>query len=449
MFYVFKLVLTLVFFFQLCFIQAQIINTVAGNGSGSDSGDGNLATVAGIDKPCNIIFDRYGDLYIGEGPGARIRKISTSGIITTIAGTGVSGFSGDNGPATLAELKFPSGIAIDTAGNIYFCDYQANRVRKIDIITGVISTIAGTGTMGFGGDGGPATAAMLAAPQDICSDKHGNLFIADTYNNRVRKINSTGTISTVAGTGSVFFNGDNGLADTSNLNSPVGVCTDESSNLFISDNGHNKIRKVNSSGIITTIAGNGIFGSTGDGGAATNSELSDNANITSDRYGNIYISFAYPINRIRVVDSSGVISTVAGNGVGAYFGDGGLDTFAELNNPEGLTSDSCGNLYIADEYNNRIRKVTFHPDCWPSEVPQIADKQLTLYPNPVLETLYIDNVRTNARYSLFNITGIMITNGTLIGGSNTISLAGLAAGVYVVKIWDSDGVETVRRVVKW
>ena len=149
------------------------------------------------------------------------------------------------------------------------------------------------------------------------------------------------------------------------------------------------------------------------------------------------------------INAQSLVTVIAGNGISGYSGDGGPATDASIRGSQGVCMDSIGNLYIADEYNNRIRKVTFHPDCWPSEVPQISDKQLTLYPNPVLETLYIDNVRTNARYSLFNITGITITKGTLAGGSNVISLAGLAAGVYVVKIWDSDGVETVRRVVKW
>ena len=443
-----KLILIALLLFQFSFIHAQIINTVAGTGSSIDSGDDNLAYAAGIHNPSNIAFDKNGNLYIVEGPGAKIRKISNSGVITTVAGTGISGYSGDNGPATMAQLKFPIGLTVDTSGNIYFCDYQVNRIRKVDISTGIITTIAGNGFAGFAGDDGLASAAALNAPEDICCDKNGNLYIADTYNNRIRKVNNLGIISTVAGTGATTFNGDGGLADTSNLNFPVSVCIDYVGNLYISDNAHRRIRMVNSFGIINTIAGNGIFGIIGDGGLATNAELSDNANITCDATGNLYISFAYPTNRIKVVNSSNLIRTVTGNGIGAYFGDGGLDTFAEVNNPTGLVTDSCGNLFIADEYNNRIRKVSFNPSCFPTNTKENSAQQITIYPNPVTTEISIDNVKGETKYRIYSSIGNIEQTGILKVGNNRVTIKTLTKGLLLIEITDSEGMKIIKKFIK-
>ncbi|MFB5761966.1 cadherin-like beta sandwich domain-containing protein [Paenibacillus medicaginis] len=331
------------------------ISTAAGNGTSGYSGDGGAATTAQLANPTGVATDSSGNLYIADYANNRVRKVDSSGNISTVAGTGSEGYSGDGRAATTAQLNNPFGVAVDNSGNLYIADFNNNRIRKVDSL-GNISTVAGTGSEGYSGDGRAATTAQLAGPTGVAVDNSGNLYIADFMNNRIRKVDSSGNISTVAGTGENGYSGDGGAATTAQLSDPQGVAVDSSGNLYIADRGNNRIRKVDSSGNISTVAGTGEWGYSGDGGAATTAQLYYPFDVAVDSSGNLYIADA--INqRIRKVDSLGNISTVAGTGEAGYSGDGGAATTAQLNNPFGVAVDNSGNLYIADFNNNRIRKV--------------------------------------------------------------------------------------------
>jgi hypothetical protein len=260
-----------------------------GNGLASHTGDGGQATAAGINTPRALTFDAKGNLYIADYGNNLIRKVNTAGIITTIAGNGMSGFSGDGGQATSASLNGPKGIALDGIGNIYISDAYNMRIRKVNTL-GVITTIAGKGTAGFSGDGGQATSAELNYPERVIVDAANNFYIADYYNNRVRKINTAGIITTIAGNGTGGFSGDGGQATAAGLNQLTEVALDAANNLFIVDFLNNRIRKVNSSGIISTVAGNGTAGFSGDGGQATAAKLNNPYGISFDCIGNLYIA---------------------------------------------------------------------------------------------------------------------------------------------------------------
>jgi uncharacterized protein YjiK len=332
------------------------ITTVAGNGSYGFSGDGGPATNASLSYPTGVAVDAAGNLYIADRNNSRVRRVSTSGTITTFAGTGMFGFSGDGGPATGAMLHNPYGVAVDTAGNLYIADYFNSRVRKVST-SGMITTVAGNGFFGSSGDGGPATSASLSYPSSVAVDAAGNVYIADTYNSRVRKVSSSGTITTVAGNGTSGFSGDGGPATSARLRDPQGVAVDAAGNLYIADSSNNRVRKVSASGTITTIAGTGSPGFFGNGLPGTRAFLYGPSGVAVDTAGNLYIADSSN-NRVRKVSTSGTITTVAGNGSSGHWGDGGTATNAGLASPWGVAVDAAGNLYIADSDNHRVRKVS-------------------------------------------------------------------------------------------
>ncbi len=334
-----------------CSAFAQgIIATVAGNGNAGSTGDGGPATAATIGNPCGVAVDAAGSFYIADCVNHRIRKINASGIITAVAGTGVAGFSGDGGPATSASLFEPSGMVVDAAGNLYIADTLNNRIRKVTP-SGIITTFAGGG--GSLGEG-PATSAGLANPVGLAVDGAGNVYIADTGNSRIRKVNSAGIITTVTGNGDEAFAGDGGPAAGAPVNLPRGVAVDGAGNIYIADTNNRRIRKVNTVGVITTVAGFGALGFSGDGGPAVNAAFNLPWGIAVDGFGNLYIADSNN-QRIRKVDSAGIITTLAGNGNLGYSGDGGLATSAALA-AFGVAVDGIGNVYVADITNHRIRK---------------------------------------------------------------------------------------------
>jgi sugar lactone lactonase YvrE len=300
-------------------------------------------------SPGYVAADPAGNLFF-VNQNTVLRLDAATGILTRVAGSGATGFSGDHGPATSAQFYFPTGIAVDSVGNIYIADTDNNRIRMV--ANGVITTVAGNGFVGFSGDNGPATGARLANPQGVAVDSAGNLYIADTGNSCIRKV-SNGVITTLAGNGLAGFSGDNGPATNAQLSGPISVAVDSSGNLYIPDN--DRIRKV-ASGMITTVAGNGTQGFSGDNGPATSAQLTDPEGIAVDSAGNLYIADG-DNNRIRKV-ASGVITTVAGNGLAGFGGDNGAAVNAQLNFPHGVAIDSAGNLYIVDTENQRIRKVS-------------------------------------------------------------------------------------------
>jgi trimeric autotransporter adhesin len=334
---------------------AGIISTVAGIGEYGYSGDGGSATGALLDGPMGVAYDLAGNLFIADTYNNRIRKVTPAGIISTVAGNGNSGYGGDSGQATAAQLSNPSGVAVDYSGNLFIADTYNNRIRKVTP-AGIISTVAGNGTSGFSGDGSQATAAKLSQPAGVSVDYSGNLFIADSSNNRIRKVTTAGVISTVAGNGSWGYSGDGGPATTAQIGYPYGVAVDFSGNLYIADRYNYRIRKV-TAGTISTFAGNGNWGYSGDGGPATAAQIGAPYGVAVDYLGNLFIADTYNYS-IRMVTAAGIISTVAGNGDPGYNGDGSLATAAQLNSPYGVAVDYSGNLFIADTYNYRIRRIT-------------------------------------------------------------------------------------------
>jgi hypothetical protein len=344
-----------------------IITTVAGNGTTNFSGDGGAATDAGLNSPAGVLADASGNLFIADTLNQCVRKVGVNGIIMTVAGGGSPIYPsiGDDGAATNASLIIPTDMAVDSNGNLFILEAYMwrdgdNRIRKVNT-DGIITTVAGGGTNGFG-DGGAATNAELFAT-GLALDAKGNLYIAESVADRVRKVDTNSIISAMAGNGTYgYFSGDGGPATNAGMYNPSTVAVDNSGNLFIADSGNNRIRKVNTNGIITTVVGKGPsgFGTgnySGDGGAATNASLNWPSNMAMDASGNLFIVDFFN-QRIRKVDTSGIITTFAGNGTTNFLEDGGAATNASLNNPIDVALDTAGNLFIADNGNNRIRKVS-------------------------------------------------------------------------------------------
>jgi uncharacterized protein (TIGR03437 family) len=338
------------------------ISTVAGNGynnlaGGGFAGDGNPATSAELDAPEGVAVDASGNLYIADSQNYRIREVSGSnGIITTIAGIGAPGYSGDGGPATSAQMSSPSSVAVDASGNVYFADRANARVRRISSGGGTISSAAGNGASGYSGDGGPAVDAQLDSPSAVAVGET-NIYIADTGNARVRVVSSARTITTLAGNGTAGYSGDGGPAADAQLNFPEAIATDSAGNVYISDTGNGRVRKISAGGVISSIAGNGSTGYSGDGGPATRAALNYPTGLALDAAGNLYIADSGN-SRIRKVSTTGVITTVAGSGILGYAGDGGPPASAALNYPNGVALDAAGDLYIADTGNSVIREVS-------------------------------------------------------------------------------------------
>ncbi len=335
-------------------IPGNLVSIAAGSGVQGFFGDQDLATLAGLNFPADVEFDPFGNMYIADTDNNVIRKVDQSGKISTYAGTGVEGSSGDGGSALNAQFNRPAGLSFDTQGNLYVADRQNHKIRRIDT-EGTIATIAGTGASGFSGDGGQAVNAQLFRPNDVYVNDSGEIFIADTANHVIRKIDSGGIITTVAGQGGSFgFEGDTGPATLALLHNPTSVFQDGIENLLIADSFNHVVRKILPSGTIITVAGTNTSGFTGDGGPAVESRLSQPFDVISTKTGVLYISDTRN-NRIRQVNSLGNISTIGGNGTEGS--NDGLIINSSFFEPEGLALDSSGNVYIADMSNHKIRKI--------------------------------------------------------------------------------------------
>jgi uncharacterized protein (TIGR03437 family) len=329
------------------------LRSVAGTGDAGNSGDGGYAASARLTGPHDLAFDNNGSLYIADG--CYVRKV-WGGKISTLAGNGYAWGIGDGLPATLAQLKLPAGLALDPAGNLFIADSGTERIRKVDP-QGFISTVAGAGQSGFPGDGVTALLAQLASPSGVAADAAGNVYIADTKNNRVRKVLPSGFILTIAGSGIAALGAENTFAPLAPLNQPRGVALDANGTLYIADTGNHRVVRITQLGTLVTVAGNGSAGWAGDNGrAAGAAQLNAPSAITFDTRGNLYIADTFN-HLIRKITPAGIITTVAGTGAAGFDGDGGPAIGAMLNYPGGIAVDSSGALYIADTWNHRIRQV--------------------------------------------------------------------------------------------
>jgi len=397
-----KNILFLLLFLPL-FTCAQVIITVAGNGEEGHTGDGGSATNARLKHPHGITIDNDGNLLIACS--ASIRKISPpyNGIITTVAGHGTPDYSGDGGLAIHAQLNGIYDIAVDQAGNIYIADGGNNRIRKITT-DGIIHTIAGTGTAGYNGDGIPATAAQLNAPYSVTVDDTSNVYIGDAYNFRIRKIDTFGTIHTLIGTGASGFSPDGSSADTSFINAPACIRYHKDRFLYFTDN--NRIRRLAPSGIITTVAGNGGGGYDGDGGLATAAQLCISPlGIAFDTAGGVYIT-ASDKERARKVNLEGVISTIAGTGIAGFYGDGGNPLLAYFWLPAGIAVADNGDIFINDKNGNRVRMISNHIVGIPEVVNYSND--IIVYPNPTHDycTILVNSTTTTPlTITITDVTG--------------------------------------------
>lgn len=344
-------------------IQVQVaggtISTLAGTGASGYSGDGGAATSALLSHPEGLAVASNGDVYFSDTDNNVVRKVAlATGIITTVAGNGSPGSTGDGGPATSARLKAPEDVFVTTGGDLYIADTGNHEIRKVAAATGVITTVAGNGSPGSTGDLGAATAARLNSPRGIAVASNGDFYIGDRSNNKIRKVTAlTGIITTYAGTGTAGYSGDGALAIAARLNRPQGIHLASNGDLYIADALNSAIRTVAAgTGIITTYAGTGTAGFSGDGGPATLAQLNVPEAMHLNSVGDLYITDTGN-NRIRRVSSGGTITTIVGTGTAGSAGDGGSATAAQLDTPRGIGISSVGVYYIGDRNNNKIRKV--------------------------------------------------------------------------------------------
>lgn len=421
--------------------KAQRIATIAGADSAGYSGDNIPAIGAALHGPFGVAINMVEEVFFADRSNARIRKIGLDGVITTIAGTGVPGYNGDNIPATAAQINDPIGVAADAQGNVYFADKNNHRIRMINT-DGNIITVAGTGVAGFGGDSALATSAQLFQPRGLAVDTFGNIYIADQGNNRVRKINRvTGIITTIAGNGALGYGGDNGPAKAAMLNGPYAVAVDYFGNIYISDVDNERIRKVDLAGVITTIAGTGTAGYNGDNIPATDAQLYEPIGVAVDNTGSVFIADAWN-DRIRKILPSGIITTLSGDGIAGVGADSVLLSAAKCNNPYGIAYSFQGTLAIADYGNNRVRK------SYASGLGIAAQSSVigvSIYPNPSSNGYITVDMTTPAK-EIANITvtdvlGRQVYTTAANTNQKTELQLSVPPGIYIVTV------QTVKSVI--
>ena len=413
------------------FAHGQIITTIAGS-SGTSLGDGGPATNASLIGPFDVALDGKGNYYITDGYHDRIRKVDSAGTITTVAGSGMTGYNGDSILATTAMLDRPLGLVVDRVGNIYFSDAYNNRVRKVDT-AGIITTVAGNGNTVYNGDNIAAVSAAINDPHFIALDDSGDLYIAEYGGHRIRKVSAAGIITTIAGNGVAGYTGDSGPATAARINTPYGIVLDSGSIIF-SDDLEEVVRKVDASGIITTIAGSHTATTLGDGGPADSAMLITPVGLVLDGAGNLYIADASHY-RVRKVDKfTHIITTIAGNGTLGFSGDGGLASAAAISQPAGLAIDAYGNMYIAAFGNQRVRfinKVTLAIGS-----PLHYPTSLKIFPNPnngSFTCIVHSEESMPLQYTLTDMLGTVVA--TAYGNTNMPALfqVSVPAGNYYIR----------------
>ena len=421
-----------------------IITTIAGTGASGLSGDGGPATAATFATPAGVAVDATGNVYIADRYNGRIRMISAStGNISTVAGTSVTyAMTGMGGPATAAEIIYPNALTIDAAGNYYASDWWADAAYKVDISTNYITNICGHHVQGCTGDGGDGPMATIAIPGGISLDNAGNVYIADYGNNRIRKLNAaTNIVTTIAG--GISGPALNGVpAITAGFGQINGVCVDHLGDIYISDAGNHCVRKIDHMGLIRTIAGNGTPGYTGDGGSSLEAELNNPGCLFINASGDLFICDDVS-NVVRVMNvSSGIIHTLAGTGAMGFSGDGGAATSATLNQPTGVWQDAAGIIYIADAGNNRIRRITGSA-YKTTGATKLTENNAHIFPNPSTGTITIQtsSVPDNGSFDVYNVVGEKVYAGTISEQQTTISI-NQPAGVYTIVLKTATGSTT-------
>lgn len=418
-----------------------IITNIAGNGITQYIGDGFPATDLSLAVPSGIcIHPANGDLYIADYAVARVRKLTQAGVISTYGGNGILGFGGDGEPATNAMLREPTGTALDATGNLYITEEYNNRVRRIDAATGIISTIAGSGAGGYGGDGGNALSAAMEQPAGLCVDKWNNIYIADRGNHRIRRVDAgSGIITTVAGNGLSGYGGDGGVATAAMLSSPMGVCTDTAGNLYIADKDNNAVRRVQlSTGIISTVAGTGAADYSGDEGPATAAKLVQPYSVFVSSRSNLYIA-DFGNNRIRVVTKDGIMHTLAGSGLFGFVPGSGPALEARLGGPTGVCADAAENVYFTDGGNSAAWRVS---PVYNAVLPaRAATGGLRVWPNPASDYMTIA-----LPVDVATTVTVLRPDGTVAGcyhsanGRLTIDVSELPSGLYYIQATSNEGV---------
>ncbi len=413
------------------YAHGQIITTIAGS-SGTSLGDGGPATNASLIGPFDVALDGKGNYYITDGYHDLIRKVDAAGIITTVAGNGGEGYNGDGIPATMAMLNRPIGLLVDHWGNIYFSDAFNHRVRKVDT-TGIITTVAGNGNTVYNGDNIAAVSAAINDPHFLALDDSGNLFITEYEGRRIRKVNPSGIIATIAGTGIAGYSGDGGPATAANINMPYGIVLD-SGNIIFSDDQEDVVRNIDAAGIITTIAGDPVATTPGDGGPATAARLNGPIGVALDAAGNLYIGDA-SYYRVRRVDRyTRIISTIAGTGTVGFSGDGGPATNAKVSQPAGLAFDTSGNLYIADFGNYRIRLI--HNAALSVGSPSMSATSVSVFPNPssgLFTCIVHSEENLPVQYTVTDILGTVVATANGVANKPALFGSSLAPGIYYMR----------------
>ena len=417
--------------FFLTVAHSQVIITSAGTGAAGFGGDGGPATAAILASPYGVTLDKDGNLYICNVGNRRVRKVSPAygGIITTIAGNGTAGYSGDGFEAIYAQLSACWDVAVDKKGVVYIAD-GGHRIRKVSTV-GIITTYAGTGAAGYNGDGIAATSAMLNGPVGICVDDTGNLFIADRDNFRLRKIDTFGIITTIAGNGTAGFTTDGENADTASLNILSCLRVDKHGEIFFTDN--MRLRKITITGKLMTVAGTGIAGSSGNGGPALAAEI-DPASFCIDTTGNIYIAEG-SVHKVRKIGVDGIINVFAGTGVGGYSGDGGNPLLAKLNGCQGVAAAPNGDVFIGDVGNRRIRMVTMS-DVSASET-LFEQSAVDIFPNPTHDFVTVTLKHTEgveAEGRIISIDGKVLDHFCLPANTPVTVATHWPPGIYTIDI---------------
>ena len=429
-----------IFMISTAILKAQIITTVAGNGSQGFSGEGGLATNAELGSLCGVGIDNNNNIYIADCINNVIEIIDTNGILKRFAGNGFSGLSGDGGEATNSQLELylTLGIVSDSIGNIYFAD--GGRIRKVN--TSGIITIAGNGSFGYSGDGGQATDAVFRAPTGICFDKKNNIYIADDQNSNIRKVDTSGIISTFAGS-TIGFSGDGGMATDAQMNSPEGIISDDLGNIYFGDLGTNRVRKIDTIGVINTIAGGNESMSrivACEGCPALDISLYGSVGVIMDQSGNLYAS-AIEDNVIQKITQNSLAYTVAGTGIAGFSGDGGPASGAMLHYPQMICLDTKGNLLITDPGNYRLRKIWTGTN-YVRPGPIYILNKFYIYPNPITQKNFtckiITDTNEKASIIIWNIIGQEVFSSTCSTNTVTNFSLNVPPGVYFVTATTKD-----------